>query len=160
VTPVGDELFFASGYYGNTVFSANAATGGRLWSAAVTSQYGGYVMQGESVAVDQQYVYFFQGGAIVALKRGGSLAKFIQNPFFSKNGISYFGKYVGAPMLDGNGRIFTFTDNRSIGQALPIAAFRSSTTSRCGERALVTRASPPCAVIDSMRSGHPVRSLT
>lgn len=122
-TLVADELFFASGYYGNAVFGANAATGARLWSVTVTSQYGGYVMQGESVAVDQKYVYFFQGGSLMVLYRNGTLAKFIQNPFFSRNGISYFGEYDGAPMLDGSGHIFTFTDNYTKGDALPIAAF-------------------------------------
>ena len=122
-TLVGDELYFASGYYGNAVFKANAATGNRIWSGTVTSQYGGYVMQGESVAVDQNYVYYFQAGSLLVLNRDGSVAKFIQNPFFSKNGLSYFGEYVGAPMLDANGHIFTFSDNRSSGQALPLVAF-------------------------------------
>lgn len=122
-TIVGDELFFAAGYYGNAVYNANAATGDKIWSGTVSTQYGGYVMQGESVAVDQYYVYFFQVGSLVVVKRDGSLAKFIENPFFTKNGLSYFGEYVGAPMLDANGHIFTFTDNRSRGQALPIAAF-------------------------------------
>jgi len=122
-TMVGDELFFTSGYYGNAIFNANAATGDRIWSTTSTGQYGGYVMQGESVAVDQQYVYFFQAGSILVLKRNGALARFIQNPFFTRNFISYSGEYVGGPMLDSAGHIFVFTDNRQRGDALPIAAF-------------------------------------
>jgi hypothetical protein len=122
-TMVGDEIFFTSGYYGNAIFNANAATGDRIWGTTSAGQYGGYVMQGESVAVDQYYVYFFQAGSIVVLKRDGSLAKFIQNPFFTRNFISYYGEYVGAPMLDSAGRIYVFTDNRQRGDALPIAAF-------------------------------------
>jgi outer membrane protein assembly factor BamB len=123
-TPVGDELFFSSGYYGNEVFDANAATGDNLWHSTIATQYIGYVMQGESVAVDQDYVYYFNSGYLVVLHRkDGSLAEAIQNPFFSQNGISYFGEYDGAPMLDGNDHIFTFTDNYKTGDSLPIAAF-------------------------------------
>lgn len=123
VTPVGEDLFFASGYYGNVVYAADALTATRLWRTEVSGDYGGYVMQGESVAVDQNYVYFFKGGSLAILSRTGKLLKAIQNPFFSKNGLSYSGEYVGAPILDGNGRIFTFTDNYSRGNSLPIAAF-------------------------------------
>jgi hypothetical protein len=123
LTPVGDELFFTSGYYGNVVFDANAATGDRLWRTEDATQYGGYVMQGESVAVDQNYVYFFRAGSLSVLTRNGTLVESIQNPFFSQNFISYFGEYDGAPMLDGNGHIFTYTDNYLIGKSLPIAAF-------------------------------------
>ncbi len=122
-TMVGEEIFFTSGYFGNAIFNANAATGDRIWGVTSTGQYGGYVMQGESVAVDQHYVYFFQAGSIVVLRRNGTLVKFIQNPFFTRNFLSYFGEYVGAPMLDSEGRIYVFTDNRQRGDALPIAAF-------------------------------------
>lgn len=55
-TLVGDELYFAAGYYGNAVYKANAATGDRVWSGTVTSQYGGYVMQGESVEIGRAHV--------------------------------------------------------------------------------------------------------
>ncbi|MBB3349572.1 PQQ-binding-like beta-propeller repeat protein [Sphingomonas sp. BK069] len=122
-TLVGDELFFAAGYYGNAVFQANAATGTNGWQATIVNQYSGYVMEGESVAVDQRYVYYFNAGALIVLNRDdGSLAQAIRNPFFTKTGISYSGGYIGAPMLD-DGRIVTFTDNYSIGDALPLAAF-------------------------------------
>ncbi|WP_193378580.1 outer membrane protein assembly factor BamB family protein [Sphingomonas sp. Mn802worker] len=123
VTPVGEDLFFSSGYYGNVVYAADALTATRLWRTEVAGDYGGYVMQGESVAVDQNYVYFFKGGSLGILSRTGKLLKSIQNSFFTQNGLSYFGEYDGAPILDGKGRIFTFTDNYSIGKALPIAAF-------------------------------------
>ncbi|MGN6374292.1 MAG: outer membrane protein assembly factor BamB family protein, partial [Sphingomonas sp.] len=124
LTPVGDELFFTSGYYGNEVFDANAATGDNLWRSTIATQYIGYVMQGESVAVDQDYAYYFNVGYVVVLYRtDGSLAEAIKNPFFSGNGTSYFGDYDGAPILDGNGHIFTFTDNYKVGDSLPIAAF-------------------------------------
>lgn len=123
LTLIGDELFFASGYYGNVVFSANAATGARLWRTEATGSYGGYVMEGQNVAVDQDHVYFFKGGSLLVLSRAGAVVKVIANPFFTKNGLSYYGQYQSAPILDGNGRIFTFTDNYQAGDALPIAAF-------------------------------------
>lgn len=122
-TPVGNELFYAAGYYGNVVYDANAPTGDRLWRTEAVGQYGGYVMQGESVAVDQSYVYYFKAGSLVVMTRAGAVVRSIQNPFFSKNGISYSGEYVGAPMLDANGHVFTYTDNYSDGNSLPIAAF-------------------------------------
>lgn len=123
VTPVGDELFFTSGYYGNVVFAANAATGDKIWRNLDSTQYGGYVMQGESVAVDQKYVYFFRVGSLSILGRDGKLLQSIQNPFFSQNYISYFGEYDGAPMLDGNGHVFTYADNYMFGKSLPIIGF-------------------------------------
>lgn len=122
-TLVGDELYFAAGYYGNGVFKADAATGTSNWQATIITQYSGYVMDGESVAVDQRYVYYFNAGALVVLNRtDGTLAQAIRNPFFTRTGISYSGSYVGAPMLD-EGRIVTFTDNYGVGDALPLAAF-------------------------------------
>jgi hypothetical protein len=129
-TPVGNDLFFSAGYYGNEVYSVNAATGAKNWSNVYTKQYGGYVMYGESVSADQSYVYFFNAGSLFVLQRDGQLIKSITNQFFSKNGLSYFGEYDGAPILDGNGHIFTFTDNYVDdstyplnGTALPIAGF-------------------------------------
>lgn len=65
----------------------------------------------------------FNTGYLLVLYRDGSLAEAIQNPFFTQNGTSYFGEYDSGPMLDGEGHIFTFTDNYKIGDSLPIAAF-------------------------------------
>lgn len=123
LTPVGNDLYFASGYYGNVVYAANAVTGDRIWRTADNSQYGGYVMEGESIAVDQDYEYFFKAGSLLILSRSGKVLQAIENPFFTKNFISYSGEYVGAPMLDGAGHIFTFSENYSAGQALPIVSF-------------------------------------
>ncbi|QXT37903.1 PQQ-binding-like beta-propeller repeat protein [Sphingomonas sanguinis] len=122
-TMVDDEIYFASGYYGNVVFGANAASGNRMWRTEDRTQYGGYVMDGQSVAVDQRYVYFYRVGTLSVLDRSGTPLKSIQNPFFTKSFLSYSGSYVGGPMLDGMGRIFVFTDNYDPSKSLPIAAF-------------------------------------
>ena len=122
-TFVGDQIFFAAGYYGNSFYLANAATGENLWNFDYSQQYQGNVSQGESVAVDQYYVYYFSASYLIIAKRDGGFARAIANPFFSNTGISYFGEYVGAPMLDGKGHIFVFADNRSAGQSRPIVAF-------------------------------------
>jgi len=126
-TPVGDNLYFQAGYYGNVVYAANAASGGSLWARDTTQPSEGYVHEGESVAVDDNYVYFFGGGNLFALNRNsGTIAHKIRNPYFTKFGLSYFGGYRGAPILGRNGRIFTFTDNRSPNYADSLIAFSLS----------------------------------
>lgn len=123
-TPLDDNIYHAAGYYGNEAFAYDAAAGTRQWVANTLPFGSGIVQEGESVAVDSKFVYFFTAGRLFALSRtNGSIAHAIDNPFFSRAGVSYFGTYVGAPMLDGTGRVFTFSDNRGGGQALPLVAF-------------------------------------
>ena len=123
-TPFGDDLYYQSGYYGNVVFGANAATFSRTWRTDATQSSRGFVHEGQSVAVDGSSVYFFGGGDLTILNRAsGAVTRRVANPYFTKFGLSYFGVYHGAPILDGAGRIVTFTDNRSPTTALPLVAF-------------------------------------
>jgi hypothetical protein len=92
----------------------------------------------------------------VLKSRGGGES--IQNPFFSKNGISYSGEYVGAPMLDANSHVFTYTDNYSDGNSLPIAAFPSPAKRHFGGRAIAIPASPPFEEAASMPFARRARS--
>lgn len=120
-TPFGDNLYFQAGYYGNVVYAGNAASGESLWRRDTTSGAEGYVQEGETVAVDDSNVYFFGGGNLFALSRAdGSIVKKIRNPYFTLFGMSYFGVYQGAPILDGAGRIITFTDNHYSTQSHPL----------------------------------------
>ena len=128
-TPVGDELYFQAGYFGNVVYAANTATGARDWFRDTTQPSQGYVHEGQSVAVDQSSVYYFGGGNLFALSRAtGAITHTIRNPYFSKFGMSYHGVYRGAPIIAPNGRIVTFTDNRQASQAMPLMAFSLSST--------------------------------
>lgn len=128
-TPVGDNLYFQAGYFGNVVYAANTASGGSLWARDTTQPSEGYVHEGESVAVDDNYVYYFGGGNLFALNRnGGTIAHKIRNPYFTSFGISYHGSYRGAPILGRNGRIITFTDNRGPQSPLALMAFSLSST--------------------------------
>lgn len=122
-TPLGTDLYFQAGYYGNVVYAGNAATGDALWTRDTTQPAEGYVQQGESVAADANYVYFFGGGNLFALARAtGAIAKKIRNPYFSMFGLSYFGGYEGGPILGPGGRIVTFTDHNSGGVSVPLMA--------------------------------------
>ncbi|MBV9931565.1 MAG: PQQ-binding-like beta-propeller repeat protein [Alphaproteobacteria bacterium] len=126
-TPVGDNLYFQAGYYGDVVYAANAATANPIWTRDTTQPGEGYVQEGASVAADQNYVYFFGGGNLFALARDtGAIAYKIRNPYFTEFGLSYFGSYRGAPILGSNGRIFTFSDNRVATTPLPLLAFSLS----------------------------------
>ncbi|WP_420606134.1 PQQ-binding-like beta-propeller repeat protein [Novosphingopyxis sp.] len=123
-TPFDDELYLQAGYYGNVVFGYNSAMGTRRWVTDTTQINGGYVQEGESVAADARFVYFFSSGYLVALNRSsGEIAHNIRNPFFGSVGLSYYGSYFGAPILDGTGRVFTFSDNRPQDVNLPLVAF-------------------------------------
>lgn len=119
--PVGDDLYHQAGYFGNTVYAFNAAAGTQSWTRNTGA---GIVQEGESVGVDDRYVYFYSAGSMNVLNRGdGTVFKTIPDPFFSRAGLSYYGSYFGAPILDGRDNIFTFSDNRSPGEANAIIAF-------------------------------------
>ena len=129
-TPIGDDLFHAAGYFGDEVFGYNAAAGTRSWvqqSLGFTSQIG-VVQEGESVAADANFVYYFSAGRLFTLSRtSGAVVNSIANPFFSSAGLSYFGTYYGGPILAGSGRVITFSDNRQSSQPLPLVAFSTIT---------------------------------
>lgn len=126
-TPLGNDLYFQAGYYGNVVYAGNAVTGDAEWTRDTTAAAEGYVQEGESVAADNDYVYFFGGGNLFALARAtGAVAKKIRNPYFTLFGYSYFGSYNGGPILDGTGRIITFSDQFSLtttGPGIRLTAF-------------------------------------
>ena len=120
----GDNMYFQAGYYGNVVYAKNAADRSSIWTVDTTQPGEGFVHQGESVAVDNDNVYFFGGGNLFALSRTtGAIASKIRNPYFSLFGLSYSGDYRGAPIIAPTGRIITFTDNRGARVPLPLMAF-------------------------------------
>ncbi|PTS87323.1 hypothetical protein DBR17_06215 [Sphingomonas sp. HMWF008] len=119
--PFGDNLYHAAGYYGNGVYAFDAAAGTQVWTRTTGS---GIVQEGESLGVDQRYVYFYSAGSMNVLNRAdGTVFKTITDPFFSRAGLSYYGSYFGAPILDGKDNIFTFSDNRGQNESNAIIAF-------------------------------------
>ncbi|CAM3186105.1 Pyrrolo-quinoline quinone [Sphingomonas antarctica] len=119
--PFGDKLYHQAGYFGNVVYAFDAAAGTQDW---VQTAGTGIVQEGESLGVDEQYVYFYSAGSLNILSRAdGSISQSIVDPFFSSAGLSYYGSYFGAPILDGKGNIFTFSDNRAPNQPRPLIAF-------------------------------------
>jgi outer membrane protein assembly factor BamB len=125
LTPFNDNLYLASGFFGNEVFSYDAVTGTTLWIAGAGR---GNVSEGLSVAVDEQLVYMFTAGRLTTFSRtSGAVTHMIDNPFFSSEGVSYLGQYFGAPILDGTGRVFTFLDNKSRFGSVPLMAFSINT---------------------------------
>lgn len=123
-TPFDGKIYFQAGYFGNVVYGADPMSGNKLWETDTTQGGRGYVMEGQSVGVDTNSVYYFGGGDLVILSRAtGAETKRIPNPFFSGFGTSYSGTYAGGPILDGEGRIFTFTDNRVENQPRALMAW-------------------------------------
>lgn len=126
-TPVGDNLYFQAGYFGDVVYAANAASGGQLWARDTMQPLEGNVSEGESVAVDENHVYFFSGGNLFALNRNsGTIAYKIRNPYFRGFGLGFRGVYRGAPILGRNGRIITFVNDRIPQYADALIAFSLS----------------------------------
>jgi hypothetical protein len=91
-TAVDRELYLASGYYGNVVYSYNLDDGSTRWTANGVS---GDVWDGATPAVDDQYVYYYSGSLDVFRRSDGSLVKTIADPFWRWNGYSY----AGGPIL-------------------------------------------------------------
>ncbi len=115
------EGYYAGGQDGNVIYSYDAATGARQWLGQPFPSGSGIVREGESVAADGKFVYFFSAGSLFALSRTtGAIVHAIQNPFVSSGGPN---SYYGGPILDGTGRVFTFSDYRAKGQVLPLVAF-------------------------------------
>jgi len=125
-TPVfyGDRLIHAAGLPGNTAYEFHVADGYRVWQQMLDAS-DSVVKEGESVAVDSQYVYFYTGANLTTLNRNdGAVTVRFSDPFFVPGGQSYF----AAPLLDGIERIVTFSGNHTQNQAGRLIAFAFSKT--------------------------------
>ena len=105
------------------------ADGQQLWRRDTTVPGEGYVMDWQSPAADDARVYYFTGGNLMVMSRAdGSIISKMRNPYFSKFGLSYFGTYDASPILDGTGRVITFSDNYQRGQSLPLPGWSATGT--------------------------------
>lgn len=158
-TMIGDEAYYQAGYYGNVVYAGNTATGARAWRTDTTVPGEGYVQEGQSVAADAQNIYYFGGGNLFALSRAtGSVVARIRNPHFTMFGLSYFGTYAGGPLLDGAGRVITFTSNRGTQESLPLVAFSiaNATTAWRSARAYLGHPAMRQGMIYAIRGGSAI----
>lgn len=103
-TPAGNELYIASGYYGNVVYSYDLSIGGDRWKANGNR---GNTWDGETPAVDDRYVYYYSGSLDVFDRATGSRVKSIVDPNWTWNGYSY----LGGPMLGSNNHVIAYSGN-------------------------------------------------
>lgn len=101
-TLLGNQVFVAAGYYGGEVYAFNAVTGASQWQKFGTSG----VTDGQAVAADANYVYYFDGPALTLFNRStGVIAKTLSNPVDVNSGA--YG-WHSAMMLDGQGGAYGF----------------------------------------------------
>ena len=106
-TPYGDELYHASGYYGNVLYSFDTAAGTTRWTA---NGAGGDIWDGQTPAVDEKNAYYYSGRFMDVFDRAtGKRVTSMQDPFFTWGGYSF----NGGPMLGGKANVLAFsgTDN-------------------------------------------------
>lgn len=106
-TPFEDGLYMSAGYYGNVVYGYNYSSL-TYWSNEVQ----GYMWDGQTPAVDAQYVYYYSGSGIEVIDRKtGAIYKRMVDPFFQRD----FYDYYGAPILGTKGNVVAFSGNRDPG---------------------------------------------
>ncbi|MEO0565122.1 MAG: PQQ-binding-like beta-propeller repeat protein, partial [Chloroflexota bacterium] len=117
-------FYLQSGYYGNVVFAWNSANATEAWQVEPNPPGTGFVMEGQSVAADEDFVYYYGISGLYVLDRtNGTTARFIADPFFAAAGISYRGSYYAAPILTDTNLAIAFSGNKSPRQALPLNAY-------------------------------------
>lgn len=97
-----DSVFLAAGYYGNVVYSLDTTTALKKWE---TNGSGGQIWDGQSVAVDEKYVYYYSGNMDVFDRVTGVLVSSMDDPAFDWRGYSW----ESAPILGEEGSIFAFS---------------------------------------------------
>ncbi|PKP92556.1 MAG: hypothetical protein CVT77_08445 [Alphaproteobacteria bacterium HGW-Alphaproteobacteria-16] len=101
-TAMDRELFLASGYYGNTVYSYDLDNGTKRWEVQGSA---GKVWDGATVAADSQYVYYYSGALDVFRRSDGVRVKSIDDPHWVWNGYTY----AGGPILGSRANAITYS---------------------------------------------------
>jgi len=101
-TAVGDNVYLASGYYGNVVYGFDATTGAEKWQATGSA---GRVWDGATPAADDRYVYYYSGALDIFDRATGAKVTSIADPFWQWNGYSY----RGGPMIGSNGHVLAYS---------------------------------------------------
>ncbi|MCC2975413.1 PQQ-binding-like beta-propeller repeat protein [Sphingomonas sp. PL-96] len=106
-TPFEDGLYMSAGYYGNVVYGYDYSSL-TYWSNEVQ----GYMWDGQTPAVDAQYVYYYSGAGIEVIDRKtGAIQKRMVDPFFQRD----FYDYYGAPILGTKGNVVAYSGTRDAG---------------------------------------------
>ncbi len=120
--PFANALHLIAGSAGKVAHSYNLANSTLAW----TRDYGGTVWEKAALAVDDNYVYAFNGPSLVLLARGdGTIAGTLANADFAGGTV-----WNSAPILDGAGRVFASTRSREFTDASPLAAWSIASTAR------------------------------
>lgn len=103
LTPYGDNAYMAGGYFGNQVTNYDLAAGQASWTS---NGLGAITWDGQTPAVDSQYVYYYSGHYLDAFDRiTGTRLHSTADPFFSFSSYSY----PGAPMLGSGGDVIAYS---------------------------------------------------
>lgn len=103
-TPFEDQMYIASGYYGNVVYAFDLKAATSLWQ---TSGSAGRTWDGQAPAVDSRYVYYYSGNLDVIDRLTGVVVKSITDPFWQWNGYSY----GGTPMIGSDNHVIAYSGN-------------------------------------------------
>lgn len=120
--PFANRLHLVAGSNGRVAHSYNLANDTLRWQR----DFGGVVSDKAAMAVDDTYVYAFNGPSLVLLARGsGAVAATFANADFAGGTV-----WNSAPILDGAGRVFASTRSRDFTDASPIAAWSIASGAR------------------------------
>jgi hypothetical protein len=115
--PFSHSVYLASGYYGNVVYAFDPIAGAKRWDV---NGSGGKIWDGQSPAVDGQFVYYYSGTALDVIDRNtGVIVRSIADPDWSWGGYSW----QSAPVLDGKGKVFLFSSDRGFATPSNIMSF-------------------------------------
>lgn len=105
-TVYNDNIYIASGYFGNVVYSWDLKTFTSSWQ---TDGSRGKTWDGQAPAVDTNYVYYYSGNLDVINRSTGQIVKSITDPFWQWNGYSY----GGTPMIAATNNVVAYSGNDS-----------------------------------------------
>lgn len=115
-TPFDTSLYMSAGYQGNTVYGFDTVAR-TSWSIAGE---GAGIWDGETPAVDDKYVYYYAGKAMVVMdRRTGEVKEAMADPFFQGSGSSYY----GSPILGPSGLVFAYAGTRGSASSSALAAW-------------------------------------
>ncbi|MXO85564.1 PQQ-binding-like beta-propeller repeat protein [Altererythrobacter aurantiacus] len=111
------SVYVAAGYYGNEVYNFDYVAGTLLWQASGT---GGNIWDGQSVAADQDYVYYYSGAFMDVFDRstGGKITS-MADPNFEWRGYGW----DGAPIIGTDGLVFGFSSPRMYNSETKLAGY-------------------------------------
>ena len=108
-------LFLASGYYGNQVYRYDLTRGVAAWEAEGS---GGSIWDGETVALDDEYVYYYSGNLDLFDRSTGARVRSIADPDMQWSGYSY----NGGPIVGPNHHVLAYSGS-SAGGSFPLVNF-------------------------------------